>query len=105
MSEALFYDPGVVKVIRAILTVLRTPSAATLTVFDLEFTAWECSMASQWLRPGEFKEGVQIVGSHVSTKQGHVMDRFQLTELDGSPLTGARQLAVQTAVLGALREG
>src|ERR1700748_1153496 len=32
----------------------------TLTVFDLEFTAWECSMASHWLRPGEFKEVVQI---------------------------------------------
>src|ERR1700761_7032711 len=33
---------------------------AALTVFDLEFTAWECSMASHWLRPGEFKEVVQI---------------------------------------------
>ena len=31
-----------------------------LTVFDLEFTAWECSMARHWLRPGEFKEVVQI---------------------------------------------
>jgi len=29
-------------------------------VFDLEFTAWESSMANQWLRPGEFKEIVQI---------------------------------------------
>jgi [protein-PII] uridylyltransferase len=51
-----------------------------------------------------FKEGVQIIGSHVTTKAGHVLDRFQVTELDGSPLTGARQLAVQTAVLAALRE-
>ena len=33
---------------------------SVLTVFDLEFTAWECSMASHWLRPGEFKEVVQI---------------------------------------------
>ena len=31
-----------------------------LTVFDLEFTAWEGSLARQWLGPGEFKEVVQI---------------------------------------------
>ena len=36
------------------------PESGALTVFDLEFTAWECSMASHWLRPGEFKEVVQI---------------------------------------------
>lgn len=42
--------------IRAGMTDLRTG----LTVFDLEFTAWECSMATHWLRPGEFKEVVQI---------------------------------------------
>ena len=41
------------------MTVLRTPPAM-LTVFDLEFTAWECSMAGNWLKPGEFKEVVQI---------------------------------------------
>ncbi len=29
-------------------------------VFDLEFTAWEGSMARRWLAPGEFKEVVQI---------------------------------------------
>lgn len=29
-------------------------------VFDLEFTAWEGSLARRWLGPGEFKEVVQI---------------------------------------------
>jgi inhibitor of KinA sporulation pathway (predicted exonuclease) len=29
-------------------------------IFDLEFTAWEGSMASRWSRPGEFTELVQI---------------------------------------------
>lgn len=29
-------------------------------VFDLEFTAWEGSIARRWLSPGEFKEVVQI---------------------------------------------
>ncbi|MDE2133521.1 MAG: exonuclease domain-containing protein [Alphaproteobacteria bacterium] len=33
---------------------------AFAVVFDLEFTAWESSMASRWLRPGEFREVVQI---------------------------------------------
>ena len=51
-----------------------------------------------------FLEGVQIVGSHVTTRDGHVMDRFHVTELDGGPLHGARQLAVQTALLAALKE-
>jgi inhibitor of KinA sporulation pathway (predicted exonuclease) len=31
-----------------------------ITIFDLEFTAWECSMARHWLSPGEFQEVVQI---------------------------------------------
>ena len=35
-------------------------ASTTITVFDLEFTAWECSMARNWLSPGEFKEVVQI---------------------------------------------
>lgn len=33
---------------------------AAAVVFDVEFTAWEGSMAARWLRPGEFKEIVQI---------------------------------------------
>ena len=31
-----------------------------ITIFDLEYTAWECSMARSWLAPGEFREVVQI---------------------------------------------
>lgn len=33
---------------------------STITIFDLEYTAWECSMARRWLTPGEFQEVVQI---------------------------------------------
>jgi inhibitor of KinA sporulation pathway (predicted exonuclease) len=36
---------------------IRLPAAV---VFDLEFTAWEGSMAACWLRPGEFQEIIQI---------------------------------------------
>lgn len=35
-------------------------SSPTITVFDLEYTAWECSMARQWMTPGEYREVVQI---------------------------------------------
>lgn len=32
----------------------------SVIVFDLEFTAWPGSMEHRWLRPGEFREVVQI---------------------------------------------
>jgi inhibitor of KinA sporulation pathway (predicted exonuclease) len=35
-------------------------TARQLIIFDLEFTAWEGSLARHWLGPGEFKEVVQI---------------------------------------------
>jgi len=38
----------------------RDMRLASVTVFDLEYTAWECSMARHWLTPGEFREVVQI---------------------------------------------
>lgn len=34
--------------------------SAFAVVYDLEFTAWDGSMARKWLGPGEFKEVVQI---------------------------------------------
>jgi [protein-PII] uridylyltransferase len=51
-----------------------------------------------------FRERVQIVGSHVMTKDGRAVDRFRLTELDGAPLRRARLLGLQTAVLAAIEE-
>lgn len=32
----------------------------SVVLFDLEYTAWEGSLAARWLRPGEFREVVQI---------------------------------------------
>ena len=37
-------------------------------VFDLEFTAWPGSMEHRWLRPGEFREVVQIGAVKIDTK-------------------------------------
>jgi inhibitor of KinA sporulation pathway (predicted exonuclease) len=52
--------------------------AATLTVFDLEFTAWECSMATHWLRPGEFKEVVQFGAVKLDTRTFAVLDELDV---------------------------
>ena len=38
----------------------RGTDMPSITIFDLEYTAWECSMARSWLTPGEFREVVQI---------------------------------------------
>jgi inhibitor of KinA sporulation pathway (predicted exonuclease) len=46
-------------------------------VFDLEFTAWECSMATHWLRPGEFKEVVQIGAVKLDAATFAVLDSFE----------------------------
>jgi inhibitor of KinA sporulation pathway (predicted exonuclease) len=47
-------------------------------VFDLEFTAWEGSMRHRWLRPGEFKEVVQIGAVKVDAATLDVVDRFDV---------------------------
>ena len=60
------------------MTVMRPLSIPTLTVFDLEFTAWECSMASNWLRPGEFKEVVQIGAVKLDGADFRILDEFEL---------------------------
>lgn len=54
------------------------PGAGVLTVFDLEFTAWECSMANHWLRPGEFKEVVQIGAVRLDAARFHILDEFEI---------------------------
>lgn len=41
---------------------------AEVVVFDLEFTAWEGSMAHRWLAPGQFREIVQIGAVRVDTR-------------------------------------
>jgi inhibitor of KinA sporulation pathway (predicted exonuclease) len=65
-------------VIRAIMTVVRPLSIPTLTVFDLEFTAWECSMANNWLRPGEFKEVVQFGAVRLDAASFEILDEFEI---------------------------
>jgi inhibitor of KinA sporulation pathway (predicted exonuclease) len=50
----------------------------TITIFDLEFTAWECSMARHWLAPGEYKEVVQIGAVKLDADSFAVLDEFDI---------------------------
>ena len=47
-------------------------------VFDLEFTAWEGSMRHHWLRPGEYREVVQIGAVKVDAVSLAVLDSFDM---------------------------
>jgi inhibitor of KinA sporulation pathway (predicted exonuclease) len=49
-----------------------------ITVFDLEYTAWECSMARHWLTPGEFREVVQIGAVKLDADSFRVLDELDL---------------------------
>jgi inhibitor of KinA sporulation pathway (predicted exonuclease) len=60
------------------MKLLRPVEVATLTVFDLEFTAWECSMARHWLNPGEFKEVVQFGAVKLDGKDLSVLGEFDV---------------------------
>ena len=51
-----------------------------------------------------FIEGVRITHSDVSTFDGQILDRFHLTEMDGSPLRRSRLLGIQNATLAAIDE-
>ena len=50
------------------MTVFPQNCDGRAVVFDLEFTAWEGSMAHRWSRPGEFAELVQIGAVRVDAR-------------------------------------
>jgi len=51
---------------------------ASAIIYDLEFTAWEGSMRHRWLRPGEFKEVVQIGAVKLDAASMAIRDTFSL---------------------------
>ena len=53
-------------------------ASPTITIFDLEYTAWECSMARHWLTPGEFKEVVQIGAVKLDADSFAILDEFDM---------------------------
>jgi inhibitor of KinA sporulation pathway (predicted exonuclease) len=53
-------------------------TARYAVVYDLEFTAWEGSMANRWSRPGEFTELVQIGAVRVHAESFDVEDEMDV---------------------------
>ena len=51
---------------------------ASAVVFDLEFTAWEGSLASRWTRPGERTEVVQIGAVKLDAGGLAIVDTFEI---------------------------
>jgi [protein-PII] uridylyltransferase len=49
-----------------------------------------------------FQQRVQIVGSQVKTTGVRVFDRFHIVEFDGAPISSARRLEIQVAVISAV---
>ncbi|HYP74630.1 MAG TPA: hypothetical protein VER12_01670 [Polyangiaceae bacterium] len=49
-----------------------------------------------------FQQRVQIIGSQVKTTGTRVFDRFHIVEFDGSPISSARRLDIQVAVISAV---
>jgi UTP:GlnB (protein PII) uridylyltransferase len=49
-----------------------------------------------------FRAEVQIIASEATTRDGRVVDRFSLAELDGSPISRQKRGIVQMEVLGAI---
>ncbi|HVU20201.1 MAG TPA: 3'-5' exonuclease [Rhizomicrobium sp.] len=50
------------------MTAFPQKPGGSAVVYDLEFTAWEGSMANRWSRPGEFAELVQIGAVRVNAE-------------------------------------
>lgn len=56
----------------------RGISMPHITIFDLEYTAWECSMARSWLTPGQFREVVQIGAVRLDANSFAILDEFDV---------------------------
>jgi inhibitor of KinA sporulation pathway (predicted exonuclease) len=57
---------------------VRGPKNIHAVIFDLEFTAWEGSMASRWTRRGEHTEVVQIGAVKLDGRTLKEVDTFEM---------------------------
>jgi len=83
-------------------TVVRFLDANDGTLATLEVETGDRSGLLHALSHALYEQGVQIVESEVKTLGDRVFDRFTLVELDGSPISPARRLQIQVAVLSAI---
>jgi [protein-PII] uridylyltransferase len=76
-------------------------SGGQLSVLEVETVdrgglLWAISHALQ-------QAGVQIVGSHIRTREGRVLDQFTLEDQMGAPISDQHRLRIQVAVLSAIQ--
>jgi [protein-PII] uridylyltransferase len=83
-------------------TVVRFIEGEDGTFATLEVETFDRSGLLLALSQALFAQRVQIVGSQVKTRGGRVFDRFHIVELDNKPISPARRLDIQVAVLSAI---
>jgi [protein-PII] uridylyltransferase len=83
-------------------TVVRFLEGEDGTFATLEVETFDRSGLLLALSQALFAQRVQIVGSQVKTRGGRVYDRFHIVELDNKPISPARRLEIQVAILSAI---
>jgi [protein-PII] uridylyltransferase len=83
-------------------TVVRFIEGEDGTFATLEVETFDRSGLLLSLSQALFSQRVQIVGSQVKTRGGRVFDRFHIVELDNKPISPARRLEIQVAILSAI---
>lgn len=88
----------------AIETTVRFIEDRNGTLSTLEVEATDRTGLLLVLTRALYEQKVQIVSSSIRTEKGRVKDRFEITELDESPIRPERRLLVQVAVLTAMQQ-
>ena len=83
-------------------TVVRFIEGEDGTFATLEVETFDRSGLLLSLSQALFSQRVQIVGSQVKTRGGRVYDRFHIVEFDNKPISSARRLEIQVAILSAI---
>ena len=83
-------------------TVVRFLEGEDGTFATLEVETFDRSGLLLALSQALFSQRVQIVGSQVKTRGGRVFDRFHIVEFDSKPISSARRLEIQVAILSAI---
>ena len=83
-------------------TVVRFIEGEDGTFATLEVETFDRSGLLLALSQALFSQRVQIVGSQVKTRGGRVFDRFHIVEFDNKPISPARRLEIQVAILSAI---
>lgn len=83
-------------------TVVRFIEGEDGTFATLEVETFDRSGLLLALSQALFAQRVQIIGSQVKTRGGRVYDRFHIVEFDNKPISSARRLDIQVAILSAI---